>query len=419
MDVNEQILINLRTIMVLIFNGSFIFILSDFKVSMKKAAQYLIMLFLAVGCINLVLMLIFSWKFIVSISAFTIVLPTFGCICFLSKDGLWKTVFNYCFQLNIFFILYFISSLTIYIFEISIMTDILLRFIYFGTLLFIHIKFIRKQFREFARYIDKGWAPLSLVSLTMASLFMFYIIAVILNYKNPLTYSIFALLCLLAMGIYVVMYITFRNTYDLMLKLQIEENMNLQIALQKEQYNAIRSRMETDTIFRHDLRHHANLLIGMLSNDQADEALAYVRKLGTLTIGKGAKNYCENLVVNTILSCHVERARARGIQVKSRAIIPENIGIDEIQLCTMLSNLLENAVEHCAGNPAVLVISVLQNKGQLCIRIENSFDGIIKGDENGVGLRSVAAIVEKHGGTMNICHSSTTFTVDLLVDLNK
>lgn len=421
---SEQLLLSLRTIMVLMFNGSFLFILSDFKCGMKKAAQYLLILFFAVGCINFAIMLVFGWRSIESVCVFTIVIPIFLCLCFLSKDGFWKTTFNFCLQLNIFFILYFISSLSIYLFHMSILTDMFLRLFYFAGLLFFHIKYSRKKFREFAMYINTGWSVLALLSVIITALFMLYIFNVMLDYQNPLTYTFFALFCLLAVGIYIVMYITFKNTYDLMLKSQTEQSMKLQIALQKEQYSAAQSKIEADITFRHDLRHHANLLTGMLNEGRPDDALRYVQKLGTLALDRVSQYYCENLVVNTILAHHVERARVLGFAVDCKAVIPEKIDIDEMELCTALSNLLENAVEHCTGNPPYLTISILQNKEQLCIRIQNSFDGIVKRDKNGeyhstkpqgggIGLRSVAAIVKKYKGAMNVSHTQTTFTVDI------
>lgn len=126
-----------------------------------------------------------------------------------------------------------------------------------------------------------------------------------------------------------------------------------------------------------------------------------------------------------MLSSHMAATEALGIEVTCKAVLPVVLDIDEIELCVVLSNLLENAIENCQSETDVPILDILikKNKGQLCIRIQNSFDGMAQQDENGeylsakaqggIGLKSVAAIVAKHHGAINIAHTNKTFTVDI------
>lgn len=204
-----------------------------------------------------------------------------------------------------------------------------------------------------------------------------------------------------------------------------EQELRRLLELQKEQYSAIEEKLRENQIIRHDLRHHMNLLAAMLSNRDFEEALSYIQKFNQYNLEAVEKKYCENAVVNAVLSSHLRGAAQRGIRVSCRAVLPQEAGIDEVELCIVLSNLLENAIEHCCGKEEtpLLDISVKKNRGQVCIRIENSFDGRLLRDKNGdyisekpqggIGCKSVSMIVEKHHGVLNISHTENVFTVDV------
>lgn len=358
---------------------------------------------------------------------FTTWIPMVVLFIYISKDRFFKCLFTIGVMLGIFCTIYWISSFFIYLFYGQLLADILIRAILYGFTLFVCHQFIKKKFRLFVDTIDQYWGLISITSILFALLLAMQIDLSIL-YFDVKTYVCLALTSSLMMLMYVIVFLTFQNTHDLMLKSQTEQNMKLQIALQKEQYNGIRNKIEADRAFRHDMRHHANLLSGLLKEGKPLEALDYLQRLGKIAISDSTEHYCENLVVNTILVYHVEQARAKGMLVECKAVIPEKIDIDEMDICTALSNLLENAVEHGGGTSPQMLVCILQNKEQLCIRIQNSFNTITEQDENGnyrstkpqgggIGLRSVEAIVAKYNGAINVTHTETTFTVDIAIKL--
>lgn len=223
--------------------------------------------------------------------------------------------------------------------------------------------------------------------------------------------------------------VVYRLLYEVVLHLNKAESdvqgLRLQISFQKEQYSMVWDKVQSAQIFHHDLRHHANLLAKMILDKNYEEAFAYTQKLGSYVFKSASTHYCENSLVNAILSVHLEAAKMKNITLNCRAVLPKNIDIDEMELCVMLSNLLENAVVHCGSseeNKRVLLdISILQKKEQLCIRIQNSCSReleqkqkktpVLEERQNGIGLQSVGAIVERKRGVMDITCTENTFTV--------
>lgn len=118
--------------------------------------------------------------------------------------------------------------------------------------------------------------------------------------------------------------------------------------------------------------------------------------------------------------------------------LPENITItlpendfslmaDKIQLSVAFTNILLNAIEEMGTNKGIITIRCKNEKNNLIIEFEDSGDGISKENISkifeplfttkqtgtGLGLSSVRAIIESHGGTISVKSSPTVFTITL------
>ena len=95
----------------------------------------------------------------------------------------------------------------------------------------------------------------------------------------------------------------------------------------------------------HDLNNHLNVLYQFLEEGETEEAKEYIREISqpiqklTKTVWTGVD------VVDVIISSKVEKMRNKGISWDINAEFPKNTNIQPYDLCTILSNLLDNAVE--------------------------------------------------------------------------
>ena len=187
------------------------------------------------------------------------------------------------------------------------------------------------------------------------------------------------------------------------LQIQTEEQRESSLRLAKSQQEISRQ--------RHDLRHHLAAI-----QELSGENLPLQEYLSTLMekIPKAKERYCENTVVNAILSHYAARCEQEDIRFTSRLLVPETGSqATDGDLCVIFANLLENAAEACGrmeeGERFLSIKSSCQN-GMLSIVMENSFNGEVtqvggrfrssKRNDYGIGLSSVRSIAESaHGGT--------------------
>lgn len=182
-------------------------------------------------------------------------------------------------------------------------------------------------------------------------------------------------------------------------------------------------------IYRHDMRHHLNMIDGFLDAGKPEQALAYVRETRDNITSVSAKRFCENGTVNLICSSFADKAARMEVRLNVSAQLPEALSISDTELCAILSNGLENALhavsqmEH-SNRWIDLYCGVKRNK--LLIEIENPYAGSVTMEDglpvtaeagHGYGCRSIRAIVLQHGGLYTFSPQNGIFTLQIVLPL--
>ncbi len=168
---------------------------------------------------------------------------------------------------------------------------------------------------------------------------------------------------------------------------------------------------EAKTI-RHDLRHHFRIISGFIQNKQYKELETYVAEYGRDIATAEPVAYCRNRVINVLANHFGQIAEKNGIQFDLRCDMSGEINIADADLCGLLSNLLENAIEACQrveSGKRFIRTGIVQMGSMLTIRVWNSTDDSLqrtadgfastKGAEGtGYGLYSIKTIAKKYGG---------------------
>lgn len=193
---------------------------------------------------------------------------------------------------------------------------------------------------------------------------------------------------------------------------QTQDILNLQITQSVREIEAMRESQHQASIYRHDLRHHAQYLSTCIENGRLEQAQTYIQKIYSEIEAEKLIVFCENEAANLIFSAFAGRAREQDISLSIKAEIPQNIPVSENDLCVLLSNALENALHACQklkekGLPGTIEASAYEKNGKFYFQIINSCDSdiafshgipIAKNPEHGIGVRSICAIVEQYGG---------------------
>ena len=206
-----------------------------------------------------------------------------------------------------------------------------------------------------------------------------------------------------------------RTTHEERLRSQLEQtqnSLNLQVAQAVREIDALRESQRKASTYRHDLRHHLQYLSACIENGRLTQAQEYIHSVCAEIEASKVTAYCENETANLIFSSFAARAQQSGIDFRVHAVIPLVLPLPESDLCVLLSNALENALHACqrqktAGKSAVIETSAYEKDGRLFLQITNSCSFPVQLEQgvpvtrepgHGLGVRSICAIVEQHGG---------------------
>ena len=181
--------------------------------------------------------------------------------------------------------------------------------------------------------------------------------------------------------------------------------------------------------WRHDYRNHIQVMKAYAAAGDMDALRTYLDSLeqDLLTVDTVIKT--GNRMTDAILNSKISIARARRIEVLADASIPVELGLSEIDLCIIIGNLFDNAIEASMTLPEdkrlIRVYMEVKNT-QLYISFTNfTAQGkqtkigkrfaSTKGEGHGLGLLRMDNIVERLGGYLNRNSEDGAFTTEILL----
>ena len=200
------------------------------------------------------------------------------------------------------------------------------------------------------------------------------------------------------------------------------------ISAGRDYYQKIDEMYDKMRVLRHDQKYHLSAARKMLDSGDANGATSYIEDVERQLSDVETKSFCSNAVVNALVGSYSERCAKLGIRFEVNLKVPQSLGIPDYDLCIVLGNLLENAVEACRrmGNNGFIKLETQNTKTQLLFMVRNSFDGVIQHEDGtpqsakinrGFGLRSVNEVISRHNGDFTMKWDANTFTVFVAVRL--
>lgn len=210
-----------------------------------------------------------------------------------------------------------------------------------------------------------------------------------------------------------------------------KERNDLLLALQAEQYQKLADSIEETRAARHDMRHHLNAMKVMSEHGEYARLDTYLGDLIEHLPRNRQITVCENYTANIILDHFITRTKELGVPLKFSFHLSHNPDVADADLCVLIGNALENALEAVMEVPAdkrFITARALEEEDRLYMTFDNSFSGELKaGGENGylsrkrgfstagVGIPSIRAIVKKYGGDMRIDAKDGVFKLSILL----
>ena len=122
------------------------------------------------------------------------------------------------------------------------------------------------------------------------------------------------------------------------------------LSYQKSYYEEIEKNQQTVRKLRHDMKNHLNIIGMLIADEKTPEAKNYLTELNQ-EFAVTAKSYCSNEVVNAVLNSKEQSAAEAQIRCEFQIDLAEDPQMEDIDLCALLSNTLDNAIEACRKIP--------------------------------------------------------------------
>jgi sensor histidine kinase regulating citrate/malate metabolism len=183
--------------------------------------------------------------------------------------------------------------------------------------------------------------------------------------------------------------------------------------------------------WRHDYHNHNQTLKAYRTLDQNERIDDYLNALETDLSGVDTLIKSGNVMVDAILNSKLSLAKSKKITISAKAVVPTNITISETDLCVIIGNLLDNAIEACLRmeDEAKRFIRVYIDlkRDTLYISVTNSSVGKIRKKDgqyvsskkanHGFGLIRVDKMIDKYAGYIKRRDEDGAFTTEVMLPL--
>lgn len=186
----------------------------------------------------------------------------------------------------------------------------------------------------------------------------------------------------------------------------------------------------------HDFNHHIKALEVLASQEHADKTAQYTHSL--LKTSYAEKHFCKsgNNIIDAVINCKAAEAETLSIPFQYSVELPHPIEIDQVDICAILSNQIDNAFEASQqlSDTTKRNVSVkiwVKNDNTLFFRVENYVDAdplisnpnlqTTKADSqelHGLGLQNIADTAKKYGGALRSSYQDHYFVSTVFVCLN-
>lgn len=225
------------------------------------------------------------------------------------------------------------------------------------------------------------------------------------------------------------MYYLFTRSKRLAVTEKEKELLEQKSAFEIEKFSELEKLQRNIDILRHDMKNHLSVAQRLMSVD-GEKAREYIQEV-TEEITRNSPDFGGNTVVDAVLHGKLLKARELGIELDISLNMDKDVAVDKMDLCSIFSNALDNAIEAQAspGPGRYVMLSTRQKDSFLSIKVVNPCCGMLKTDTNrkilstkaggnhGIGLKSIARVVEKYDGQLDYRLEDGLFSLSIIMNV--
>ena len=207
--------------------------------------------------------------------------------------------------------------------------------------------------------------------------------------------------------------------------------LKLQTRFAAESAAQMRASIRQVRSLKHELRHHVETLQALYAAGDSLRLGEYLAGLGRQKDALPPLYYSENFLVNALLAARLGPAQEMGVRIQCTASVPAALPIADADLCTLLTNALDNAAEACERLPPGadrFIRLSLAVRGELLVlscanaappRAPGAPLATSKPDpaSHGLGIPAMERVVRAYGGALDLAQQGRVFTLRAVLHL--
>lgn len=251
-------------------------------------------------------------------------------------------------------------------------------------------------------------------SLGLLSIPILTVIIIMLVMKVNTTSHLLSLVCFILIIMNIIVFAINQKLMIMETEKAEWEAQQLKEKFDYDEYMMLKETNQQTAILNHDFKEHMNVLSSLIGSDN-EKAQAYIKSI----FGKMAQSqfteYSDNKILNVLLSKKKEECENQNIQFLIDPIRAELSFFNDMDIVTIFSNLINNAMESCARSSEKKIYLNIHTENQnfIVIKIENTSDiepivinGRLKTHKDnvklhGIGMNSIARALSGYNGSLN------------------
>lgn len=203
------------------------------------------------------------------------------------------------------------------------------------------------------------------------------------------------------------------------------------MAMQEERIHTIIADDEKMRRYRHDMKAHLAVIKSYCESNENEKLEKYYDDIIEHSAIFATKQYTGNTAVDAVIRQLLEEAEEKEIEVKFHSMLKEKLIVSEFDLCTIISNLVKNAIEACEKiedkKIREIKINIVSQDDHIYILVTNRVaqDTKIKNQElfttkadtknHGLGSKNIKSAVDKYKGKLEYRCENGWFEAEILM----
>lgn len=279
-------------------------------------------------------------------------------------------------------------------------------------------RIINKRIRDLP---IKYW--ILLITIPIISIFLLQTMLDSFTVKDSLNYISLSISLIGIIFINISMF-NFFESYEDKIKLKYLETLKQQ---EQENYKLLALSHKQVKELKHDIENQFSVLNGLMKSGDNAAAMQYLDKLNSYVRTANRICYTGNNVIDSIVNIKGSLAQTYGIEFICKVNIITSIKADELELCRIIGNGLDNAIEGCQRVDVQnkhICFSISEDREKLMIVISNTSDEVdttalssTKKEKglHGIGISSIKSSVERLDGLVKFDYADGIFKLNIMV----